>query len=167
MKAASNVKAAGKTMNTGNSYVDLRPSRSVRLVEHAGRVLAYPEPHRTPVLPTGWAPLTSAQQDAVLEACDAAADCLMFRLASLWESGVDYRVYRLTNEEWAGLWVASRWFSQPGEPGCNQQLLGLGSSPTDAVRLAIDFFNWDLEAHGESWRLSVTPTVAYGDPRRV
>ena len=148
---------SGTTMNTGNSFVDLRPSRSVRLVEHAGRVLAYPEPHRTPVLPHGWAPLTPEQQTAVLEACDAAPECLMFRLASLWESGVDYRVYRLATEAWAGLWVGTRWTAHPGEAGSNLQLLGLGSRPTDAVTLAVDFFNWDLEAHGEPWRLTVTP----------
>jgi hypothetical protein len=27
-----------------------------------------------------------------------------------------------------------------------------------ALRIATDFFNWDLEAHGQPWRLSVQDT---------
>jgi len=38
---------------------------------------------------------------------------------------------------------------------CNGQLLGLAWEPLAALRIATDFFNWDLEAHGKSWRLSV------------
>jgi hypothetical protein len=31
----------------------------------------------------------------------------------------------------------------------------------------VDFFNWDLETHGEQWRLAATSEVgADSDPRR-
>ncbi len=38
---------------------------------------------------------------------------------------------------------------------CNGQLLGLAWEPLAALRIATDFFNWDLEAHGQTWRLGV------------
>jgi hypothetical protein len=153
-------------------YVDVRSTRRVRLIDQGGNVIAYPEPHRTPVLPPGWAPLTREQQEAVLQACDAAPRCLVFRIASLWDPDAEYRVYRLTTEHWAGLWVACRYVmtlhDDPGLPGGeNRQLLGLGSDSAHAIQLTIDFFNWDLEAHGETWRLiAIPPPPAEGDPRR-
>lgn len=153
-------------------YVDVRPARRVRLIDHGGSVIAYPEPHRTPVLPSGWAPLTREQQDAVLQACDAAPHCAVFRVGSLWDPGAEYRVYRLTDEHWAGLWVACRYVTtvhdEPGPPsGENRQLLGLGTDAAHAIQLTVDFFNWDLEAHGETWRLTaIPPPPAGGDPRR-
>lgn len=153
-------------------YIDVRPSRRVRLIGQGGNVTAYPEPHRTPVLPSGWAPLTREQQDAVLQACDAAPRCVVFRVGSLWDAEAEYRVYRLTDEHWAGLWVASRYVTavhdDPGAPvGENRQLLGLGADAAHAVQLTVDFFNWDLEAHGEHWRLAATPSPAPDtDPRR-
>jgi hypothetical protein len=136
----------------------------VRLIEHAGVIVAYPEPHRTPVLPPGWAPLSREQQEAVQRACDAAPECLIFKLASLWEPGCEYRVYRLATEQWAGLSVVckfageeQRWPEPPGHQSgpCNGQLLGLAWEPLAALRIATDFFNWDLEAHGQTWRLGV------------
>ncbi len=93
--------------STGNQ-VGVRPARRVRLIEHGGIVVAYPEPHRTPVLPPGWAPLSRDQQEAVLQACDAAPECLIFKLGSLWEPGCEYRVYRLATEKWAGLSVVCK-----------------------------------------------------------
>lgn len=153
-------------------YVDVRSTRRVRLIDHGGSVIAYPEPHRTPVLPSGWAPLTREQQDAVLRACDAALDCAVFRVGSLWDPDAEYRVYRLTDEHWAGLWVACRYVTtvhdEPGSPGGeNRQLLGLGTDAAHAIQLTVDFFNWDLEAHGETWRLTaIPPPPAEGDPRR-
>jgi hypothetical protein len=145
-----------KSMQIAHAYVDVRPSRDVRLVEDKGNA----EPRRTPVLPPGWAPLTREQQDAVLHACNDAPECLVFRMGSLWDPGTDFRVYCLTKDHWAGLWVASRYVGQdadePGSgPGDNRQLLGLGSNAVHAVQIALGFFNWDLEAHGEPWRLSV------------
>jgi hypothetical protein len=139
-----------KNMHIPHEYVDVRPARGVRLSEEKERV----------VLPRGWAPLTRDQQDAVLHACNDAPECLVFRLGSLWDAGTDYRVYCLTTEQWAGLWVASRFVAnEADEPGFgagdNRQLLGLGSDAVHAVQLALDCFNWDLEAHGEPWRLSV------------
>lgn len=143
-------------METGNNSVAVRPARRVRLIEHRGVVVAYPEPHRTPVLPAGWAPLSLEHQEAVQRACDAAQDCLIFRLGSLWEPGCEYRVYRLTNEHWAGLSVVCK-FAAPSIPSapCNFQLLGLSWEALGALRIAADFFNWDLEAHGQPWRLAV------------
>lgn len=169
MKAYSNQKPVRPP--AGRAYVDIRPSRQIRLVHHGSSVTAYPEPHPTPVLPSGWAPLTREQQQAVLDACDGAPECVVFRISSLWDPGADYRVYRLTSEYWAGLWVASRFETVTDESGTtlgeNRQLLGLGTDAAHAVRLTVDFFNWDLEAHGEEWRLSATPPPPPdSDPRR-
>jgi hypothetical protein len=130
--------------------INVRPARDVRLIEKEGRVVAYPEPHRTPVLPAGWAPLSREQQDAVLGACDASPDAMMFRLGSLWEPGAEYRVYRLANELWGGLSIVAKAVGQ-----ANRQLLGLAWDTRQAVTVAVDFFNWDLEAHGQAWRLDV------------
>jgi hypothetical protein len=154
-----------------NHQVAARPARRVRLIEHEGDVVAYPEPHRTPVLPTGWAPLTRDQQDAVLRACDSAPDCVIFKLGSLWEPGCEYRVYRLATEQWGGLSVVCKVVAlreldghraapfRPTMP-CDAQLLGLAEEPLAALRIATDFFNWDLEAHGQSWRLGVHDSEA-------
>ena len=50
----------------------------------------------------------------------------------------------------------------------NRDLLGLGADAVRAVRIALEFFNSDLQARGEPWRLQVeTPAVPHGDPRRV
>lgn len=139
--------------------VEVRPSRAVRLVEQGGGVAAYPEPHRTPVLPRGWAPLSVDQQAAVLAACDAAPEALVLRIGSLWEPGAEYRVYRLANDLWGGLAIAARALPDRAATAAaapvNRALLGLAWDTTEAVRLAIDFFNWDLEAHGHEWRLAV------------
>ena len=144
-------------METQNYSIGVRPARRVRLIEHHGLVVAYPERHRTPVLPAGWAPLSRDQQEAVLRACDAAPDCLIFRLGSLWETGCEYHVYRLANEHWGGLSIVAK--HGPADASshgtANRHLLGLAWEPLAALRIAADFFNWDLEAHGQSWRLSV------------
>ena len=132
--------------------INVRPARDVRLIEKEGRVVAYPEPHRTPVLPAGWAPLSREQQDAVLGACDASPESMMFRLGSLWEPAAEYRVYRLANELWGGLSIVAKAVGH-----ANRQLLGLAWDTRQAVIVAVDFFNWDLEAHGQSWRLDVRP----------
>jgi hypothetical protein len=151
-------------METSTNRVGVRPARRVRLIEHGGVIVAYPEPHRTPVLPAGWAPLSREQQEAVQRACDAAPECLIFKLGSLWEPGCEYRVYRLATEQWAGLSVVCKfagtepqWTEAPGHQSgpCNAQLLGLAWEPLGALRIATDFFNWDLEAHGQTWRLGV------------
>ena len=95
-------------METSIAHVGARPARRVRLIEHGGVVVAYPEPHRTPVLPAGWAPLSRDQQEAVQQACDASPECLIFKLGSLWEPGCEYRVYQLATENWAGLSVVCK-----------------------------------------------------------
>lgn len=149
-------------MESPNSPISIRPSRDVRLVDQGGMVRAFPEPHRTPVLPAGWAPLSREQQDAVVEACDAAPEAMIMRLGSIWEPGAEYRVYRLANEQWGGLSVITKALAD-GEsdrrfrPAANVQLLGLAWDTSRAVRIALDFFNWDLEAQGQTWRLQVVP----------
>jgi hypothetical protein len=151
-----------------NHHLGARPARGVRLIEHSAGVVAQPAQVRTPVLPRGWAPLTDDQQRAVLQACDAASDNLTFRLGSLSNPEADYRVYQLQNESWSGLWVASRCFTDCDGVVSNRELLGLSSEAFRAVRIALDCFNSDLQARGESWRLGVEiPAVPQGDPRRV
>lgn len=147
-------------METTNQSIGARPARQVRLIEQAGVVVAFPEPHRTPVLPAGWAPLSRDQQEAVQRACDGAPDCLIFRLGSVWEPSCEYRVYRLANEHWARLSVVCKFVACDDvdadlESGRNEQLLGLAWDPLAALKIATDFFNWDLEAHGQTWRLGV------------
>jgi hypothetical protein len=146
----------------------VRPPAGVRLDEPAEGVHAHPARFRSPVLPRGWAPLTANQQRAVLRACDAAPERLAFRLGARSGPEIDYRVYQLSTESWAGLWVASRCFTDHDGIASNRDLLGLGSDVLDAVGVALGYFNSDLEARGEGWRLEVeVPAVPQGDPRRV
>jgi hypothetical protein len=146
-------------VETGKPSVTVRPARAARLVEQNGHVVAYPEPHLTPVLPGAWTPLTREEQDAVLKACDASPERVVLRLASLWEPGAEYRAYQLAGE-WTGVFVAST-FGQPAHPADprstpprNRQLLALGRDALHAVSIALNFFNWDLETMGHHWRLS-------------
>ena len=74
----------------------------------------------------------------------------MFRLGSLWEPAAEYRVYRLANELWGGLSIVAKAVGH-----ANRQLLGLAWDTRQAVTVAVDVFNWDLEAHGQPWRLDV------------
>jgi hypothetical protein len=147
-------------IGSGESSLDVRPARAVRLIEHNGVVVAYPEPHLTPVLPGAWTPLTREEQDAVLNACDMAPEALVLRLGSQWEPGGEYRVYQLSGE-WSGLFVASRFGPHEDPAGQrapiprNRQLLALGRDAFHAVSIALNFFNWDLETNGHPWRLSV------------
>lgn len=141
--------------------VELR-SRERRLVEDTGRIAAHAQPYRPPVLPGGWAPLSAEQQAAVLAACDGAPESLVLRLGSLWEPGAEYRVYRLANELWGGLSLASKAvaddadsFASPPPAIANRTLLGLAWETCAAVRIALDFYNRDLEARGQDWRLQV------------
>jgi hypothetical protein len=154
----------------GGSMAEIGTKRRVQLVDIGGRVIAYSEPHRTPVLPAGWAPLTREQQDAVLRACDSAPECLVFRIGSMSDIDAEYRVYRLTSQHWGGLWIVSRYVTAgnkgSGPNGVNQQLLGLGTEGQQVIQLTCDFFNWDLEALGEQWRLAATPQPTPIDPRR-
>ena len=152
------------------SMVDIRTGRRVPSADIGARVIAYSEPHRTPVLPAGWAPLTGEQQDAVLRACDSAPECLVLRIGSMLNMDAEYRVYRLTSQHWGGLWIVSRYVTArktgSGPDGVNHQLLGLGTEGQYVIQLTCDFFNWDLEALGEQWRLAATPQPTPRDPRR-
>jgi hypothetical protein len=145
---------------TSDPNVRLRPKRAAHVVEHHGAVTAYPEPHSAPVLPAGWAPLDESAQDAVLRAADAMTEgCLRF--GSVWDSSIEYRVYRLANDVWGGLCAATLFTTdRPDEDGYrgagrNARLLAIADDLEDAARVAIDFLNWDLEAAGMTWRLSV------------
>ena len=67
------------------------------------------------------------------------------------------RVYCL-NEQWAGACATTIFDAEPGEcggAGRNTRLLGVAVSLERALRLAVDFVNWDLAAEGTEWRLSV------------
>jgi hypothetical protein len=158
-----------KPMQTTTDHEQpVRPATGARLDEQADGVHAHSARFRSPILPRGWAPLTADQQRAVLRACDAAPERLAFRLGARSGQEIDYRVYQLHTESWAGLWVASRSFTDHDGVVCNRELLGLGANAGDAVGVALGFFNSDLEARGESWRLEVeVPAVPHGDPRRV
>lgn len=130
--------------------VRLRRTRAARVVEHAAGVTAYPEPHSTPLLPQGWAPLGPNDETAVLDACDQSADTCRLRLGSVWEPGSEYRVYSLDGPIWGGVHVATVYRS-----GRNGRLLAVAPRADDAARVALDFVNWDLEAAGTGWRLGL------------
>jgi hypothetical protein len=76
---------------------------------------------------------------------------------------VEYQAYELPRDSWNGMTVATMSVSRDGggdEPRLAHahsklRLLAISESPTDALRVAVDFFNWDLEAHGCTWRLSI------------
>jgi hypothetical protein len=139
----------------------IRPKRPVRLVEHAAGVTAYPQPYHVPVLPRGWAPLDRADQEAILNACDVHEHACRLRLGSPWDPAVEYRVYALDADVWHGVCAATVFStSRSRESGAsfqhgNRRLLAIAKEVPDAVRVAVDFLNWDLEAEGAHWRLSL------------
>ena len=144
--------------------IHLRRTRSARVVQHRHGVTAYPEPYRTPVLPPGWPPLDPADQVSVLLACDQFPDACRLRLRSLWDASSEFRVYCLDAEEWRGVCAATIFtIDAPdgdegdGGHGRNARLLAVAHTPDEAARVALDFLNWDLEADGSVWRLTLTP----------
>jgi hypothetical protein len=139
-----------------------RRARNVRLVEDARGVSVYPEPHTAPVLPGGWAPLDRADQDAVLRACDGNPQTCRLRLGSPWDAAIEYRVYLLDVDDWQGICTATVFTSAPQvshghAEGANVRLLAIARDVQGAARIAVDFLNWDLEAEGLHWRLSIAP----------
>jgi hypothetical protein len=135
-----------------------QPTKPVRLVQHAAGVTAYPQPYQTPVLPRGWAPLETADQQALLNACDLQEHSCRLRLGSPWDPGIEYRVYALESDVWHGVCAAtvfsSRW--SPSNPAFgNTRLLAIAKDVADAVLVTLDFLNWDLEAEGARWRLAL------------
>jgi hypothetical protein len=141
-----------------NAPIRLRRTPAVRIVEQAGGVAVYPEPHTLPVLPKGWAPLGPIEQSALLDACDAAPHSCRLRLGSLWDTRSEYRVYCLGGQ-WAGACAATIFdadWVQTVTVGRNTRLLGVAVTLDRAVCLALDFVNWDLEADGSSWRLTIS-----------
>ena len=148
--------------------IAIRRTRGVRLVEHPHGISVYPEPHDVPVLPHGWAPLDSADQDAVLTACNTNPQTCRLRLGSPWDPSMEYRVYALDVDAWHGVCVAT--MCLPENTGAadehgNIRVLAIARDVREAARIAIDFFNWDLEAEGARWRLAVT--AAPSDPPRA
>jgi hypothetical protein len=146
---------------TEDPQVRLRRTRAARVVHHACGVSVFPEPHIAPVLPPGWPPLRNEDAAALLRACDVFADACRLRLGSVWDAAVEYRVYCLESEEWRGVCAATIFTMEapdadgPAMAGTNTRLLAIAHSPEDAVRIAIDFLNWDLEAYGNDWRLAI------------
>jgi len=135
---------------------EIRRRRAVRLVDHAGQMKVYPEPHDAPVLPAGWAPLDRDDQEAVLNACDEHPAACRLRLGSPWDPATEYRVYTLDTATWKGVCAATIYTAANGLTR-NARLLAIAPDPLVAARIAIDFLNWDLEAEGAVWRLSVLP----------
>lgn len=146
-----------------DQQVSLRRRRGARVVQHQEGVTAYPEPHDAPVLPNGWAPLDPRDEAAVLGACDEFPGACRLRLRSLWEAGHQFRVYCLDSDAWRGVCAATLFTSETADahaadsPGRNTRLLAIAHTAEDAARVALDFLNWDLEADGSDWRLSLTP----------
>lgn len=142
---------------TTDPPVRLRRKPTARVVEHGSDVRAYPEPHATPVLPPGWAPLELTDEAAVLEACDQFADACRLRLGSLWDAHSEYRVYCLEGDVWGGVYAATVFAC-----GNNGRLLAISDTPEEAAQIALDFLNWDMEALGLTWRLTLS-SVQSGD----
>jgi len=144
-----------------NHPIRLRRTRAARVVQDAKGVTAYPEPYRTPVLPPGWPPLDPADEASVLRACDESGQACRLRLRSLWDAS-EFRVYVLDSEAWRGVCAATLFAETPDSdrqdaPGRNTRLLAVAHTPEEAARVAVDFLNWDLEADGAGWRLTLTP----------
>jgi hypothetical protein len=142
--------------------VGLRRKRGARVVRNAAGVTAYPEPYDAPVLPAGWAPLGPGDEAAVLRACDAAAEDCRLRLGSLWDPAGEFRSYGLEAGGWRGVCAATFYRVERcdtgGRPhGRNVRLLAITHSSEEAMQIALDFLNWELEADGSPWRL--TPAV--------
>lgn len=144
----------------GSGAIRLRRTPAVRVVERAGGMAVYREPHTEPVLPRGWAPLGPIEQSALLEACDASPNSCRLRLGSLWDTRSEYRVYCLDGQ-WAGACAATIFDVdfETSSGGRNTRLIGVGVTLDRAVTLALDFVNWDLEADGASWRLTLSPRL--------
>jgi hypothetical protein len=98
----------------------------------------------------------------VLRACDESGQACRLRLRSLWDAS-EFRVYCLDSEAWRGVCAATLFGVEtpdtdgPDTPGCNTRLLAVAHTPEEAARVAVDFLNWDLEADGADWRLTLTP----------
>lgn len=143
--------------------VRLRRTRRARVVGHAKGVTAYPEPHVAPVLPPGWAPLEPQDESSVLRECDASPESCRLRLRSLWDATGEYRVYCLESDAWRGVCAATLFTAETGEADGpagaerNTRLLAVAHTPDEAARIAVDFFNWDIESDGGRWRLTLAP----------
>jgi hypothetical protein len=87
-------------------------------------------------------------------------------MGSPWDPAIEYRVYLLDVDAWQGICAATAFSIAPTHAsnghasGANVRLLAIAHDVQTAARVAIDFFNWDLEAEGLHWRLS----VASSDP---
>jgi hypothetical protein len=138
----------------------LRRSRAARVEKHPDGMTAQPEPYAAPVLPSGWPPLDPADQASVLRACDDFPQACRLRLRSLWDAS-EFRVYSLDADAWRGVCAATLYTADTLDDerigdGRNARLLAVTHTPEEAARVALDFLNWDLEADGSSWRLTLT-----------
>ena len=87
------------------------------------------------------------------------------RMGSPWDPAIEYRVYALDVDAWQGICAATAFTVAPTlgsnqHTGANVRLLAIAHDVQTAARVAIDFFNWDLEAEGLHWRLSVASADA-------
>ena len=135
---------------TGDTTIRLKRKRAARVVQHQAGVTAYPEPHAAPVLPDGWGPLDRTNEAAVLHACDEFPDGCCLRIGSAWDKGSEYRVYRLEGSTFGDVCATTVFTDER-----NTRLLAVSPSCADAAQVALDFVNWDLEAAGTTWRLSL------------
>lgn len=164
--ARARLEAPGVTPEAHRMTPEARRMKDVRLVEDARGVSVYPEPYSAPVLPGGWAPLDRADQDAVLAACDAHGHACRLRLGSPWDAAIEYRVYMLDVDAWQGICAATVYSAAPMQgsnnhgAGANVRLLAIARDMQGAARVAVDFLNWDLEAEGLHWRMTIAPADA-------
>ena len=105
------------------------------------------------VLPPGWAPLSDDEQEHLLAACERAPESIVFCLSSAWTGDAEYRAYKLSEETWAGLWVAALW-KGTAKRQRTRELLAVGHDPRRVVATAIQCFSDQLDSRsGASGRI--------------
>ena len=118
-----------------------------RPIDSGRRIATADGPRRAPVLPAGWAPLSAEEQEHLLAACERAPECILFCLTSAWTGDAEYRAYRLSDETWAGLWVAALWTGTGKQR--TRELLAVGHDPRRVVATAIQCFSNELESRSD------------------
>lgn len=115
-----------------------------RPIDSGRRIATADGPRRAPVLPAGWAPLSAEEQEHLLAACEREPESILFCLTSAWTGDAEYRAYRLSDETWAGLWVAALWTATGKRR--TRELLAVGHDPRRVVAIAIQCFSDGLES---------------------
>ena len=112
-------------------------------------MIEHMRPGRGAVLPAGWAPLSDDEQEHLLAACERAPESIVFCLTSAWTGDSEYRAYRLSDETWAGLWVAALWTGR-GKHRSTRELLAVGHDPRRVVATAIQRFSDQLDSRSHA-----------------